>query len=105
MRQIYLVTIHLNEMPGNELYKRLVQTLPKFRVHKVDQQSVTIYSITDNEESILRDTAVMVNGEHQTYEVSRLTDSHFVVWLKTEDSGDVKFGQRDHQMANDLFNG
>ncbi|AGB07286.1 hypothetical protein [Vibrio phage VP4B] len=105
MRQIYLVTVHVGELDGKEILRRLkARETPAYRIHSVDHSSVTIYSISDDENAILRDTAKLTDSEHTNYEVSKLTNSHFVVWLKDETDGDIRYSDKDHQLAGSLFN-
>lgn len=105
MRQIYLVTIHVGELDGKEILRRLKsREVPAYRVHSVDHSSVTIYSLSDDENAILNDTAKLTDSEHTNYEVSKLNNSHFVVWLKDETDGDIRYSTKDHELAGTLFN-
>lgn len=105
MRDIYLVTIHVGELDGAEILRRLkANGMAGYRVHSVNYSSVTIYSISDVELAILNDTQVLTNSEHTNHEVSKLSDSHFVVWLKDKSDGDIRYSNKDHELAGTLFN-
>ncbi|UPT53913.1 hypothetical protein [Vibrio phage phiKT1019] len=100
MNKIYLVTVHIGELSGDQIESRL-KAFPKSRIHSVEKYQVTYYTKINNEHVILNELEDVTGISTDGLELMQLNDHHFVVGLK--ENGDIHFNRKDHSLADKLF--
>lgn len=99
MKQVYLVTVHIDTLSGEEI-EVILGDLVKGRIHAVEKYQVTYYSMTDDPTRITEELERQVDARNDRG-VLMLNDNHFLVCLQKD--GDIRYSNTDHSLAGDLF--
>lgn len=99
MKQVYLVTVHIDKLSGEEI-EVILGDLDKSRIHSVEKYQLTYYSLTDDPTSITEELERQVNARNDRG-VMKINDNHFLVCLQKD--GDIRYSNADHSLAGDLF--